>query len=144
MGNVYQVQLYVDGSCLGNPGAGGYAAILLCNGREKVVVDACAETTNNRMELAAVIAGLKALKSRSVNLTLYTDSAYVIGQLAGNRTRANHDLVSQMRQLVGELASCRLVQVQGHAGDPLNERCDRLAREQAEIAQRQAGPASGI
>jgi ribonuclease HI len=134
MGKVYQVQMGVDGSCLGNPGPGGYAAILLCNGNEKVVTGSLPQTTSNRMELAAVIAGVKALKSRAVYLVIYTDSQYVAGQLAGNRTRANADLVAEMRQLMATLDSWQVVKVAGHAGDPLNERCDQMARAAAEMA----------
>ena len=135
MGKVYQVQMGVDGSCWGNPGPGGYAAILLCKGCENVVTGSSPQTTSNRMELAAVIAGIKALKSKAVHLVIYTDSEYVAGQLAGNRTRANLDLVTEMRHLVASLASWQVVKVTGHAGDPLNERCDRLARASAKLAQ---------
>ncbi len=136
---VYQVKLYVDGSALGNPGPGGYAAILQCNGQEKVVSGGTSEsTTNNRMELQAVIAGLRALKTRAVALTLYTDSQYVAGQLNGNRTRANQALVTEMRALVGALSHCQVIKVAAHAGDAANERCDRLAREAAEQAAKQA------
>lgn len=135
MSKVYEVQLHVDGSCLGNPGPGGYCAILLCNGHEKVLTGKEGQTTNNRMELAAVVAGVKALKSKTVNLVVFTDSQYVAGQLAGNRTRSNRDLVREMRQLVANLTSYRVEKVEAHAGDPLNERCDRTARAFAEMAQ---------
>ena len=143
MGKVYQVQMGVDGSCLGNPGPGGYAAILLCNGCEKVVTGSTSQTTSNRMELAAVIAGVKALKTRAVHLVIYTDSQYVAGQLAGNRTRVNADLVAEMRHLVATLNSWQVVKVAGHAGDPLNERCDRMARAAAEMAQAEWAQVAG-
>lgn len=127
-----QVKLYVDGACIGNPGVGGYAAILQCNGHEKVISGGTAETTtNNRMELTAVIAGLQALKKTDVEIAIYTDSQYVAGQLNGNRTRANHDLVAEMRALVSGLAHCQVFKVAGHAGDATNERCDRLAYQAA-------------
>lgn len=135
MSKVYDVQLHVDGSCLGNPGPGGYCAILLCNGHEKVLTGKEGQTTNNRMELAAVVAGVKALKSKTVNLVVFTDSQYVAGQLAGNRTRSNHDLVREMRQLVANLTSYRVEKVKAHTGVELNERCDRTARAFAEMAQ---------
>jgi ribonuclease HI len=136
---VYQVKLYVDGSALGNPGPGGYAAILQCNGQEKVVCEGTSETTtNNRMELQAVIAGLRALKTQAVALTLYTDSQYVAGQLNGNRTRANQALVAEMREFVSALSHFQVIKVAAHAGDVANERCDRLAREAAEQAAKQA------
>lgn len=135
MSKVYDVQLHVDGSCLGNPGPGGYCAILLCNGHEKVLTGKEGQTTNNRMELAAVVAGVKALKSKTVNLVIYTDSQYVAGQLAGNRTRSNVALVTEMRRLVGQVASYRVEKVKAHAGHQLNERCDRTARMCAELSQ---------
>ena len=133
----------VDGSCLGNPGPGGYAAILLCNGCEKVVTGSAPQTTSNRMELAAVIAGVKALKSKAVHLVIYTDSQYVAGQLAGHRTRVNVDLVAEMRHLVAALNSWQVVKVAGHAGDPLNDRCDQMARSAAERAQAELAQAAG-
>lgn len=136
---LYQVKLYVDGSALGNPGPGGYAAILQCNGQEKVVCGGTSETTtNNRMELQAVIAGLRALKTQAVEVTIYTDSQYVAGQLNGNRTRANQELVTEMRELVGALSHFQVIKVAAHAGDVINERCDRLAREAAVQAANQA------
>ena len=135
MSKVYDVELYVDGSCLGNPGSGGYCALLLCNGQEKVFTGNTGNTTNNRMELTAVVEGVKALKSKAVNLVVFTDSQYVAGQLAGNRTRSNRDLVSEMRHLIAGLTSYRVEKVAAHAGDPLNERCDRTARMFAEMAQ---------
>lgn len=133
---VIQVQLYVDGSALGNPGVGGYAAILRCGQHEKVVTGGSPETTtNHRMELTAVIAGLQALKTTAVAVDIYTDSQYVAGQLNGQRTRANHDLVAAMRQLVAGLAAYRVIKVDGHAGDEGNERCDLLARQEARRCQ---------
>lgn len=133
---LYQVKLYVDGSARGNPGPGGYAAILQCNGQEKVITGGTAETTtNNRMELQAAIAGLRALKTQAVAVTIYTDSQYVAGQLNGSRTRANQELVAEMRALVGALSHYQVIKVAAHAGDATNERCDRLARQAAEQAQ---------
>ena len=70
---MFQITLYTDGSCLGNPGPGGYAAVLQCNGRCKEITGHSAHTTNNRMELQAVIAGLQALKHRC-QVTVVTDS----------------------------------------------------------------------
>ena len=71
------VDIYTDGACSGNPGAGGYCAILIYNGIEKVVSGSEDQTTNNRMELLAVIKGLESLKEKC-NVNLYSDSAYVI------------------------------------------------------------------
>ena len=74
---MFQVTLYTDGSCLGNPGPGGYAAVLRCNGRAKEITGSSDHTTNNRMELQAVIAGLQAL-TRRCQVTVVTDSQYVV------------------------------------------------------------------
>ena len=72
-----EVEIFTDGACSGNPGAGGWGAVLRCNGVEKELSGGDADTTNNRMELIAVIEALKALK-KSCNITLYTDSRYVM------------------------------------------------------------------
>jgi ribonuclease HI len=130
---MFQVTLYTDGSCIGNPGPGGYAAVLNCNGRAKEITGGSDYTTNNRMELQAVIAGLQALKRRC-RMTVVTDSQYVVTILNNGRAKANLDLVQQLRQL-----ACRhditVQQIRGHYGHEMNERCDRLAN--AEARQRQ-------
>ena len=123
------VVIAVDGSCRGNPGPGGWAVILQCDQREKELVGGADQTTNNRMELQAVIAGLQALKRRC-QVRLLTDSQYVAAVLGGGKARANLDLVGQARQL----AATHLVTVEkvaGHSGHPLDERCDRLAQTHA-------------
>ena len=124
-----KVLVYVDGSCLGNPGPGGWAAVLQCGEREKELVGGEDQTTNNRMELTAVIEGLKALKRRC-QVTVVTDSQYVATLLNGGRAKANLDLVQQLRQLMQQ-HEVTVEQVQAHSGHPLNERCDRLAQTQA-------------
>lgn len=122
---MFQVTLYTDGSCLGNPGPGGYAAVLSCNGRAKEITGGANHTTNNRMELQAVIVGLQSLK-RHCQVTVVTDSQYVVTILNNGRAKANLDLVQQLRQL-----ACRhditVQQVRGHSGHEMNERCDQLA-----------------
>ena len=77
MANMYDVTIYTDGACSGNPGAGGWGAILMCGNHSKQISGGDAETTNNRMELTAVIEALLALKSPS-RVTLFSDSAYVV------------------------------------------------------------------
>lgn len=74
---MHQITIYTDGACSGNPGAGGWAAILMCNGASKQISGGENNTTNNRMELRAVIEALKIIKKPS-NVTLYSDSAYVV------------------------------------------------------------------
>ncbi|NLE13785.1 MAG: ribonuclease HI [Clostridiales bacterium] len=134
------VELYTDGACSGNPGPGGYGAILVYNGIERELSGYCAETTNNRMELTAVIAGLEALKE-PCEVTLYTDSKYVADGLSkgwakGWRAKGwkksdgspalNPELWAKLLEL-SEIHSVKTVWIKGHGGHPYNERCDRLA-----------------
>jgi ribonuclease HI len=124
-----QVYLYTDGACKGNPGPGGYAAILKCNGRTRELTGGAARTTNNRMELQAVIAGLRVL-NRRCQVTVVTDSQYVATILNDGKARANLDLVQQVRQLVRQ-HDVTVETVPGHSGHPLNERADALAQQEA-------------
>ena len=123
---MFEVQLYTDGSCLGNPGAGGYASILQFGKHEKVLTGGVARSTNNRMELQAVIAGLDALK-KPCQVTVITDSRYVAAILGSGKAKANLDLVKQARSLAAQHTVAVEV-VAGHSGHALNERCDRLAQ----------------
>lgn len=140
-----QVVLYTDGACSENPGAGGYAAVLKYGKAEKEICGGEYETTNNRMELKAVIEGLKALKE-PCSVLVYSDSAYVVnafalgwlkGWIASNWKTADKKPVKNedlWKELV-ELTSKHLVQfnkVKGHATDEMNNRCDKLARGEAE------------
>lgn len=135
-----KVDLYTDGACSGNPGAGGYGGILIYNGIEKEYSGYEADTTNNRMELRAVIEGLKMLKE-PVELSIYSDSAYTINafvegwienwKLNGWRT-ANKKPVQNVElwQELLELLTPHIVtwnKVKGHADNPYNNRCDKLA-----------------
>ena len=143
-----KVEIFTDGACKGNPGPGGWAALLRMGRHEKELVGGSPQTTNNRMEMQAVIAALEALTS-PCEVTLHTDSRYVIDGITGwihgwkrngwrNAARkpvANADLWQQLdtaavRHRIG------WEWVKGHAGHPENERVDRLASEEAE---RQAG-----
>jgi ribonuclease HI len=124
-----KVLVYVDGSCLGNPGPGGWAAVLQYGEREKELVGGEDQTTNNRMELTAVIKGLQALKRRC-QVVVVTDSQYVATLLNGGRAKANLDLVQQLDELQRQ-HEVVVEQIRGHSGHPLNERCDRLAQTQA-------------
>lgn len=133
------VEIYTDGACRGNPGPGGWAAVLSADGREKEISGAQLLTTNNRMELQAVIEALQALK-RPLQVRLYTDSQYVrrgiLEWLAQWKARGwktadrkpvkNQDL---WQQLEAAAAPHRIEWhwVPGHAGVPGNERCDALA-----------------
>ena len=136
---IKEVVLYTDGACSGNPGPGGWACVLVYKGTEKELSGGEAETTNNRMELTAVIEGLRALKT-TCRVQLYTDSKYVMEGatkwLAGwqekNWKRADKKPVQNVDlwQVLSEYLSQHEIVwhwVKGHAGDPYNERVDTLA-----------------
>ena len=133
-----QVCLFSDGSCLNNPGPGGWAYILEFNGHEKKASGGEAQTTNNQMELRAVIEGLKALKEPCL-VQLYTDSSYVVnainGWLAGwvKKDFKNVKNVPLWQEYlrVSKPHRVRANWVKGHAGHPQNELCDEAAREAA-------------
>ena len=134
-----QVTIYTDGACSGNPGPGGWAAILSCMGREKELSGGERETTNNRMELRAVIEALSALKE-PCEVELWTDSQYIAraineGWLAGWKRRGwrrkegelkNSELWQRLDALLGE-HRVTVNWLRGHDGQEQNERCDALA-----------------
>ena len=135
------IEIYTDGACRGNPGPGGWAALLQMGEHEKELSGAEALTTNNRMELTAVIRALEALK-RPVEVRLYTDSQYVrrgitewlrAWKARGWRTADRKPVKNQdLWQLLEEASAPHQIEwhwVPGHAGVPGNERVDRLANE---------------
>lgn len=147
------VQLFTDGACRGNPGPGGWACILRhpASGTEKELSGGAASTTNNRMELQAVISGLEALRRKS-RVEVVTDSQYVakgitewLPQWKANNWRrrsgkhlkpvANEEYWRKLDELVGR-HEVRFTVVRGHAGHPENQRCDELA---VKAAQQYAG-----
>lgn len=136
-----QVEIYTDGACSGNPGAGGWSAILSYKGKEKEISGGEKDTTNNRMELLAVINGLKMLKEKCI-VKLYSDSQYVVSAftngwinnwiLAGWRTAdkkpvKNEDLWKELVNLTS-VHEVEFIKVKGHADNEKNNRCDLLAR----------------
>lgn len=131
-----QVEIYTDGACSGNPGPGGWGTIMRWNGHEKELSGGEIETTNNRMELMAVIKGLEAL-SRRCRVDLYTDSQYVqkgvTEWMAGWKRKGwpdrikNQDLWQELDALITK-HDVRMHWVRGHDGHPENERADALAR----------------
>jgi len=140
------VEIFTDGACRGNPGPGGWGAILRYGAVEKELSGGEAQTTNNRMELMAAIAGLEALK-RPCQVKLYTDSQYVLGgitqwvagwKLRNWRTADKKPVknVDLWQRLDTAAAPHRIewVWVKGHAGHPENERADALARAAEPIA----------
>ncbi len=138
-----QIQMYTDGSCHGNPGPGGWGAILKWEGRERELSGGADATTNNQMELMAVIEGLKALRE-SCDVEVFTDSKYVMDGMKswihGWKKRgwktANKQPVKNIeywQSLDREVArhTVTWTWVKGHSGHPENERADLLANEQA-------------
>lgn len=136
MSDLKHVEIYTDGACSGNPGPGGWGTILRWNGHEKELNGGERETTNNRMELMAVIKGLEALSSRC-RVDLYTDSQYVqkgvTEWMAGWKRKGwpdrikNQDLWQQLDVLIAK-HDVKMHWVRGHDGHPENERADALAR----------------
>ena len=135
-----KVLIYTDGACKGNPGPGGYGTILLFNEKKKEISGGEPHTTNNRMELMAVIEGLQALK-RPCEVTLYSDSKYLVDMVEGgylNRWKKNNwmrnkkdpvknvDLWEKIFQLL-KVHDVKMIWVKGHAENPWNNRCDELA-----------------
>ena len=128
--------MYTDGSSLGNPGPGGYGTLLLHGQHKKELSAGFRLTTNNRMELMAVIAGLEALKQKNSQVTVYTDSRYVVDAVEKGwllnwirirfKGKKNSDLWMRFYE-VYQIHSVKFVWVKGHAAIPGNERCDQLA-----------------
>lgn len=139
------IEIYTDGACSGNPGPGGYCAILSYRKIEKIVSGSETNTTNNRMELRGVIEGLKALKE-PCEVKLYTDSAYVANainngwlydwQLNGwknsqKKEVLNKDLWEQLLELLTK-HKVTFIKVKGHSTNEKNNRCDSVARKEIE------------
>lgn len=121
------IRLYTDGACSGNPGPGGWCAVLLWGGHQRVLQGGQAETTSNRMELTAIIEGLSAIKE-PCRVTVFTDSQYAIAMMTlGWKRKANLDLLFDLDALCAA-HDVTFEHVRGHNGYPLNEKADRLAR----------------
>lgn len=135
------IRLYTDGAAQGNPGPGGYGAILKFGGHSRELSQGYRLTTNNRMELMAVISGLEAIKKLGIPVTVYSDSKYVVeavkqGWLWGwekkdFKNKANPDLWKRYIPLHKKYKP-EFVWIKGHAGHTENERCDQLAVSAAE------------
>lgn len=131
-----KVNLYTDGACSGNPGPGGYGVVLEFNGHRKELSEGYRKTTNNRMELMAVIKGLEALTKEGIDVDIYSDSKYVVEavekkwvfgwQKKGFKDKKNPDLWMHFLRIYPKF-NIRFIWIKGHAGHPENERCDRLA-----------------
>ena len=135
---VNDITIYTDGAASGNPGPGGYGVLLISGKHRKELSEGFRITTNNRMELLAVIKGLEALKFSGSNVTVYTDSRYVadavtmgwLFQWENNefKKKKNSDLWIRFLKIYRK-HNVKFVWVKGHANNPGNERCDQLAVE---------------
>ena len=136
-----KVSIYTDGSSKGNPGCGGYGVVLLYGGHRKEVSEGFRLTTNNRMELLAVIVGLEALKSFNKNIVIYSDSKYVVNAVEKKwlfnweknsfKKKKNKDLWLRFLKIYRK-HSVKFVWIKGHSEIVENERCDFLAVQAAE------------
>ncbi len=140
-----KVTIYTDGACSYNPGPGGWGAVLIYNSKRKEISGGEENTTNNRMEMTAVIRALEALKEPCV-VDLYSDSAYVVNAIsegwllrwessswrtADKKPVKNDDLWKRITELL-KIHRVTFLKVKGHADDELNNRCDQLARGEVE------------
>lgn len=135
------ISIYTDGAAKGNPGPGGFGTVLLFNQHRKELSEGFRLTTNNRMELLAVIRGLEELKVQGIPISIYSDSKYVVDsvekgwlwswQKKGFKDKKNVDLWKRYIPLHMKYKP-KFIWVKGHAGNPLNERCDQLAVAAAE------------
>ena len=135
-----EVEMFTDGACSGNPGPGGYGVILKYKDNVKELYGGEHETTNNRMELTAVITGLSVLKE-PCSVTITTDSKYIVDAVTkgwAKKWKANNWIKSDKKKALNsdlwdklltllDIHKVTFVWVKGHAGHPENERCDRLA-----------------
>ena len=131
-----QITIYTDGSSRGNPGPGGYGIVLLSGNYRREMSEGYKHTTNNRMELLAVIVALETLKIQGSEVTIYTDSKYVADAVTKGwvfdwvkkrfKGKKNPDLWLRFLEIYKKHA-VKFVWVKGHANNPLNERCDELA-----------------
>jgi ribonuclease HI len=130
------IRIYTDGAAQGNPGPGGYGTIMKYGAAEKELTQGFRLTTNNRMELLAVIAGLEAIKKEGIPVTIYSDSKYVVDSVEKGwlwgwekknfKDKANVDLWKRYIPLHKKFKP-KFIWIKGHAGHPENERCDQLA-----------------
>lgn len=140
MDNKKNVTIYTDGACSGNPGPGGYAAILMYNGIEKEISGGEANTTNNKMEILAVLRALEMLRE-PCNVTIYSDSAYVVNAIekgwlnswknnnwikSDKKKVKNIELWEEVLKLL-DMHDIKFVKVKGHSDNEYNNRCDKLA-----------------
>lgn len=130
------ITIFTDGACSGNPGPGGFGVVMECGNLRKEISAGYANTTNNRMELLAVITGLEAIKWENADITVWSDSSYVVNAVEKGwvfdwerknfAKKANPDLWIRFLKIYRQ-HNVRFQWIKGHAGHPGNERCDDLA-----------------
>lgn len=130
------VKIYTDGACSGNPGPGGIGVILMYKDKRMEISEGYTRTTNNRMELRAVIRALQVLKNRGLSVEIYSDSKYVVDSVEKGwvfsweknkfNGRANSDLWKKFLQLYDD-HTIKFIWVKGHSSNEFNNRCDQLA-----------------
>jgi len=133
-----KITIYTDGAARGNPGPGGYGIVMLSGEHRKEILEGFAHTTNNRMELLAVIVALETLKIEGCEVTVYTDSKYVADSVSKGwvfnwvkkrfKGKKNSDLWMRFLKIYKKHI-VKFIWVKGHSNNPLNERCDELAVE---------------
>ncbi len=138
-----EVEIYTDGACSGNPGPGGWAAVLMHGDKKKEISGGAEQTTNQRMEMKAAVEALKALKY-SCRVNLYSDSAYLVNafnqgwlnkwlkngwQTSQKKPVENRDLWEELLSLADK-HEVKFIKVKGHSDNKYNNRCDKLAREE--------------
>lgn len=131
------IEVYTDGACSGNPGKGGWAAILLYKNHKKILSGGYLKTTNNRMELTAVIEALKSIKNKNIPLIVYADSQYVVENINKGHLYhwvkknflnvKNSDLWKELYALINQFKDIKFIWIKGHNNHPLNDECDALA-----------------
>ena len=135
--NMSTITLYTDGAARGNPGPGGYGVVLIYGNHKKELSKGFKHTTNNRMELWAIIAGLESIKNREIPVTIYSDSQYVVNSINKGWLntwmknnfkggKKNSDLWKKYHALAKDF-SINIIWVKGHADNQYNNRCDELA-----------------
>ncbi|HEY4244226.1 MAG TPA: ribonuclease H [Kofleriaceae bacterium] len=124
------IHVWTDGACTGNPGPAGLGVVIIDGANQRELSEYLGEGTNNIAELMAILRGLEEVRDRSRTVVVYSDSQYSIGLLTKPwKAKANVELVAKLRGLTKQFPQLRFVKVAGHAGIPLNERVDELARE---------------
>ena len=132
-----KVEIYTDGACHNNPGPAGIGAVLKCGNVTKVMADSIGEATNNIAELTAIRNSLLAIKDKTVDITLYSDSTYAINMITkGWKAKKNQELILEIIELTKEFSNLEFKWVRAHNGDTWNELADKLANSGVGLAEK--------